>query len=234
MLRSPKSTAGDRLHESDAEELAAIGEAICETCRSLHRRNLLAAADGNVSVRLPNGRVLITPAGVNKMRMRSKDLVVLTETGEFSTGRPSTERHLHLTIYDQCPTARAVVHAHPPTAIAWSIAQPERTELPADVLPEVILGVGAIPIVPYALPGTPALGQGLQRFLPAHRVLVLQRHGAVSWGESLDEAYDGMERAEHVAQILKSAFELGGLTPLGPQEIAALTDARRRLGPRTL
>jgi len=233
MLRSADSRGGDT-HRHDGPEFGEPGEAICEVCRWLHHRNLLAAADGNVSVRLADGRILITPAGLNKARIRPADLAVIARGGQVVSGTPSTERHLHTSIYDLCPNAQAVVHAHPPTAIAWSVAQPERVELPGDVLPEVILGVGSIPIVPYARPGTRALGESLARYLPAHRVLVLQRHGAVSWGESLEEAYDGMERVEHVAQILKSIHELGGLTPLSAEEMAGLTEVRRRLGPRTL
>jgi L-fuculose-phosphate aldolase len=191
------------------EEAQEAADAICDACRSLHARNLLAAADGNVSVRLRDGGVLITP-------------------------EPSTERHMHLTIYDRCPNARAVVHAHPPTAIAWSVAHPDRTALPSDVLPEVILAAGTIPIAPYARPGTAALGEGLAALLPDHRIVILQRHGAVAWGESLDEAYYGMERVEHVAQILKAAHELGGLHSLPAEDVRALIDARRKIGPRTL
>jgi L-fuculose-phosphate aldolase len=124
------------------------------------------------------------------------------------------------------------VHAHPPTAIAWTIASPTSSELPGDVLPEVALGVGRIPIVPYARPGTDAVGAALRPLLPRHRALILARHGAVCWGETLAEGYDGMERIEHVAEILKSAMELGGLTSLPAAEMAALDAMRRSLGDR--
>ena len=100
------------------------------------------------------------------------------------------------------------------------------------MLPEVALGVGRIPIVPYARPGTDAVGAALKPLLPRHRALLLARHGAVCWGETLDEGYDGMERIEHVAQILKSAIELGGLTALPAAELAALDAMRQSLGDR--
>jgi L-fuculose-phosphate aldolase len=124
-----------------------------------------------------------------------------------------------------------VVHAHPPTAIAWSLARPDLDALPDEAMPEVILAAGRIPIAPYARPGTAAMGEAIQPFLPAHRLMILARHGALAWGEDLEEAVLGMERLEHVAQILKSAHELGGATPLPPGEVAALRAMREAQGP---
>ena len=119
---------------------------------------------------------------------------------------------MHLAVYRSCPEARAVVHAHPPTAIAWSLARPGLDFLPSDALPEVILAAGSIPFVPYARPGTAAMGEVLAPFLPENRLMVLARHGALAWGGTLEEAHNGMERLEHACQILKAAGELGGAT----------------------
>jgi len=207
---------------------------ICDAGRRLHARNLLAAADGNVSVRLGDGRIAITPSGVAKARLEPGDLAFLGEDGAVLEGRPSTERLMHLAVYGACPEARAVVHAHPPTAIAWSLARPDLAFLPADALPEVILAAGSIPFVPYARPGTAAMGDVLLPFLPAHRLLILARHGALAWGESLEEAVNGLERLEHVCQILKAALELGGARPLPEAELQALRQARLKAGRRLL
>ncbi len=217
---------------NNEREPAAELEAICDVCRRLSARNLLAAADGNVSVRLGDGRIAITPSGVNKATIRPEHIAFMSVTGAVLSGRPSSERLMHLAIYDACRDAQAVVHAHPPTAIAWTVARPLWTELPADVLPEVALGVGRIPIVPYGRPGTDAVGSALRPLVARHRALILARHGVVCWGETLAEGYDGVERIEHVAQILKSAEELGGLTSLPPAEVAALASMREALGPR--
>lgn len=207
---------------------------LCDVCRRLHSRNLLAAADGNVSVLLDDGRIAITPSGVAKALMRPEDLAYLALDGGIVSGRPSTERLMHLAVYRACPEARAVVHAHPPTAIAFSLAHPEWAWLPSDALPEVILAAGAIPFVPYARPGTAAMGEALAPFLPAHRLLVLSRHGALAWGETLEEAYNGMERLEHACQILKAALDLGGARPLPEAEVEALRQARLRSGRKLL
>ncbi|BDU71843.1 class II aldolase/adducin family protein [Mesoterricola silvestris] len=207
---------------------------LCDVCRRLHARNLLAAADGNVSVLLDDGRIAITPSGVAKARMAPADLAYLARDGRVVSGRPSTERLMHLAVYRACPEARAVVHAHPPTAIAFSLAHPEWACLPSEALPEVILAAGSIPFVPYARPGTAAMGEVLAPFLPAHRLMVLARHGALAWGESLEEAYNGMERLEHVCQILKTALDLGGARPLPDAEVEALRQARLKTGRKLL
>jgi L-fuculose-phosphate aldolase len=141
---------------------------------------------------------------------------------------------MHLEVYKQCPEAVAVVHAHPPTAIAWSVAFPDLKELPANCLSEVILATGSIPFVPYARPGQLEMGTHLIPFLPQHRALILARHGALTWGQSLDEAWMGMERIEHSAQILAEAQKLGGLSELPESEVFALKEMRQKLGPKLL
>ena len=137
---------------------------------------------------------------------------------------------MHLEIFKTCEKAKAVVHAHPTTAIAWSIARPDLNKLPSDCLSEVILATGDIPFADYARPGTSAMGDVLKPFLPTHRALILRRHGAVTWGEDLDEAYRGMERIENSAQILSEAFKLGGLHPLPADEVQYLYELRKKIG----
>jgi len=209
-------------------------EQIREACAHLHARGLLAAADGNVSVRLPDDTVLLTPAGVNKARLVPGSLARVALDGRILEGRPSTERAMHLAVYRASADARVVVHAHPPTAIAWTLARPELTELPTDALPELLLAAGRVPVVPYARPGTEEMGAVLLPFIPAHRLLLLSRHGALAWGESMEEAVNGIERVEHSALILKAAEELGGSTPLPPLELEELRVLRTRIGPRLL
>lgn len=209
-------------------------QSILEVCSRLHARNLLAAADGNVSYRFSDNQIAITPAGVNKARLRVGDIAFIRLSGTVVSGRPSSEMLMHLAVYRACPQARCVVHAHPPTAIAWSIARPDLAHLPDEALPEVILSAGRIPIVPYARPGTLVMGENLLPYLPQHRLMILARHGALCWGETLEDAYNGIERLEHACQILKSATELGGLAPLPAGELETLRDLRAKQGGRIL
>lgn len=212
---------------------ALLDEAI-EACRSLHARGLLAAADGNVSMRLGDGRIAITPRGVPKASLRRQDFAWLTPDGTVLSGNPSSERLMHLAVYRAAPEARAVVHAHPVTAIAWSLANPGANELPCDSLPEVILAAGRIPLVPMAMPGTEEMGTNLAPFLPAHRLMILARHGGLAWGGSVREAAGGIERLEQVARILLAAEAFGGAQPLPPTDLEALRALRANLGPGLL
>ena len=207
---------------------------LLDACRRLHAGGLLAASDGNLSVRLPNGLIAMTPSGVPKAKVKLEDLAHLELDGTILAGRPSSERAMHLAIYRAVPQAKAIVHAHPPTAIAWSLARPELQELPSEGLPEVILAAGRIPIVPMVLPGTEAMGTSLLPFLPAHRLMILARHGGLCWGEHMDEAAGGMERLEQVAKILWLAETLGGAKPISTELLQELRSLRMKLGPRII
>lgn len=207
-----------------------MATSIVEICERLHLRNMLAAADGNISYRISDDEILITPSGIAKAFMNTEQMAVINIKGEVLSGNPSTERLMHLEVYRSTPKAQAIIHAHPPTAIAWSIAQPELKKLPSDCLSEVILATGDIPFVPYARPGTEQMGNVLKPFLPQHQALILRNHGAVTWGADLEEAYRGMERIEHSCQILATAKQLGGLHPLPKDEIEYLYELRKKIG----
>lgn len=213
---------------------ASIRLEIVQACRRLYQRNMLAAADGNISFRLTNGRILITPSGRPKAFIEPNELAVMNLEGQVLEGKPSSERCMHLEIYRLCPEARAVIHAHPPHAVAWSLARPELGELPSEHLSEVILGAGRIPFVPYARPTTAVMGEVLRPYLPKCRAMILSRHGAVCWGETLEESLNGMERVEHSAQILWLAETLGGSKPLPKDEVNVLRAMRAEFGDRLL
>ena len=208
-------------------------EQIIEICKRLHRRNMLAAADGNVSLKVEDG-ILITPSGKAKAFIEIEDIALITQDNEILYGNPSGERLMHLEVYNQCEEAMAVVHAHPPTAIAWSVAFPEMKELPNNCLSEIVLATGSIPIASYARPGTQTMGDVLSPYLPKYKVMILSRHGGLAWGDSLDEAYMGMERLEHSAEILYRAKLLNDLSYLSEEEMKALLALRQQIGNKSL
>lgn len=213
------------------------GEArrIVEICCRLYEKNMLAGADGNISVRLESDEVMITPSGVSKAGLKPEDLVLIDMDGNTLAGtKPSSEKWMHVEVYRRCKRARAVIHAHPPVAVAWSVARPDLKELPPNCLAELIPATGGVPIVPYARPGSPEMAERIRPYLPECQAMILSHHGALTWGESLGEALNGMERIEHSATILKHAQELGGLNPLAPEEVAQLRELRRGIGARLL
>ena len=210
-----------------------VRQQIVQVCRWLHQKNMLAAADGNVSCRLDDQNILITPSGRPKGFIQAEEIAKITLQGEVVEGKPSSEKTMHLEVYKRCQKAQAVVHAHPPACIAWSIVHPDTLELP-EAMPEVILATGGIPLVPYARPGTVDMGACLQDYLPQFRAMVLSRHGGLSWGESLQEAYMGMERIEHSAHVLCLAQALSPIRPLPSKEVESLKKIRQKMGPYTL
>jgi L-fuculose-phosphate aldolase len=202
-----------------------VAQSVVTVCRRLYERGLIAGQDGNVSVRLDADRVLVTPAGLSKVDVTADDLVVVTADGEPVSGRhrASSELGMHLRIYAVRADVGAVVHAHPPTATAFAVAG---EGFMADVLPEIIFQLGPVPLVPYATPGTPAVGEGLAPFIPEHDAFLLANHGATTVGGTLLVAHQRMESLEHAARILLAARQLGRVAPLAPEQVAALQAAR--------
>lgn len=206
---------------------AGVRDEIVRICRRLWERGLIAGADGNVSARLPDGTILVTPAGMAKQECRASDLVILTPDGEpVEEGRPaSTEIAIHLRTYRRRPDVLAVVHAHPPVATGFALAG---ETLPWNALPEIAVGIGEVPLVHYETPGTAALADALEPHLHGHQAFLLANHGAVTVGSSLGVAYGRMESLEHTARIVLTARLLGRVNTLTPNQLEALLGARHR------
>jgi L-fuculose-phosphate aldolase len=202
---------------------------IVAACRRLYDRGLIAGAEGNVSVRVRPGCILVTPAGVAKADLRPSDLVAIDARGRRrrGAGRPSTEIAMHLRIYASRPDVHAVVHAHPPVATGFAVAG---ETFASAVLPEVVLGLGPVALVPYATPGTEALADRLEPLLTGHDVFLLSNHGATTIGPSLAVAYSRMESLEHSARILLAARLLGQVRTLTAEQVRDLVAARDEAG----
>ncbi len=215
----------------------AIRREIVSVCRRLYERGLIAGQDGNVSVRLPGGRVLVTPAGMSKVDVGASDLVEIRlgevassrapRGGDRSGPRASSEVLMHLRIYERRPDVNAVVHAHPPAATAFAVAGESFMDC---VLPEVIFQVGQVPLLRYATPGTTALADSFEPYLATHDAFLLANHGATTVGRSLLLAHQRMESLEHAARIIFTARQLGRVNTLNGEQVAELMAARQRAG----
>ncbi len=211
-----------------------IREEIINTATMLHHKNMLAACDGNISYRYNDNTILITPSGKPKFLLVEDDIAVVDINGKVIKGKPSSEMLMHLEVYKMRADARAVIHAHPPTAVAYSIAHPAAEEIPGKSFSELILAIGKLPIVPFQMPGSLEMGTALHPFIKNYKVMVLARHGALSFGEDLIEAYSGMERLEHSCEILLKAESFGAVTELDEQTIDELHAMRKKIGDKTL
>ena len=199
----------------------AVRRAICQVCRRLYDRGLIAGRDGNVSVRVAPDRIIVTPAGISKADVTADDLVELSLNGarRRGTGLASSEVAVHLRAYLRRPDVMAVVHAHPPVATGFAVAG---HGLNARALPEIILQMGVVALVPYETPGTEALADRFDPFLAAHDAFLMANHGALTIGPTLEIAHQRMESMEHAARILLTARLLGGVTELTPAEVDRL------------
>jgi L-fuculose-phosphate aldolase len=208
-------------------ETARLKQEMVEICRMLHRKNLVAATDGNVSARVGD-YLLTTPSGVNKGWVKEEQLIIVDLNGGLveGSGRPTSELAMHLTVYRLRPEVQAVVHAHPPLATAFTIAG---VSLEEQVLPEVVLNLGVILTAAYATPSSPEVPEAIRELIKNHDALLLDRHGAVTVGGDLMEAYNRMEKLEHTAMVLLMAHLLGGVRALPPEEVAKLLTLKLKM-----
>ncbi len=196
-------------------------ETLCQVCLLLYQRGYVVSNDGNVSVRIGEDQVLITPSGVSKGRLTPDMLVVCDLEGRVLAGHlhPSSESAMHLLVYRERPDVGAVVHAHPPAATAFSIC---RRPLAQHYLTETISGLGEVPVAPFALPSTSQVPDSLRPIVAGHNGALLANHGAIAWGRDLWQAFDRMEQVEQTAKIFALVHQLGGGVELSPEQVGAI------------
>jgi len=202
---------------------------IVEVGRLVFQKGWVAANDGNISIRMDQDRVLCTPTGVCKGMMHPDDLIVCDMQGNKLHGAKerTSEIAMHLLVYGMRPDIRGVVHAHPPVATGFAAAG---KPLNLALLPEVIIGLGCVPLADYGLPGTPELLEPMKSIVPRYDALLMANHGAVCYGEDVWKAYFRMETVEHYARIALVAELVGGAQVLPRVEVDKLIDSRTRYG----
>ncbi len=185
---------------------------MCDFGRRLWQRGLVGAAEGNLSVRLSPLRLLCTPTGISKGHMQPRDLVVIDLQGNpVGEGFPSSEIKAHLRCYRERPDCIAVIHAHPPTATAFSVAG---EDIPDNILPEAAYVLGSVATAPFGFPGTEEVPDRLEPLLQDHKTLLMAHHGAIVMGNSIEDAYNRMETLERCAKLIFLARMLGEARPM--------------------
>ncbi len=197
----------------DENELRAT---ICEVGKLMYDKGLIAGTEGNLSVRLASGEILITPTGVCKGYMKPEQLALIKPDGRVVSGsaKPSSEFRIHLAAYNLRKEIKAVVHAHPSYANSFAIAG---MEVEGDVLPEFRETFGEIPLVPFGEPGSANLAELIGSYLGANHTYLLERHGLVSIGEDLWQAFFRLEMAEHCCKALYLSEQIWTLRDLAEQ-----------------
>jgi len=188
--------------------------------KKLYAGRYLVANEGNLSLRLDDQNILITKTQVCKGELTRRDLVTikLTNPAEASL-QASSEYRMHLAIYQQHPNIKAVIHTHPPFTIACAITA---AAIDQPILPEMILTEPQIAVVPYLAPSSSELAERVAQALDASRTVLLQNHGLVTVGETLQEAFWRTERCEHLCKIWLLGHLSGQVNVLTPEQVAAL------------
>ena len=201
--------------------LATFKEQIVEAGRRLYQRGMVNGNEGNISIRLPDERILTTPTGVSKGFLEADELVIVDLDGNVLEGKrkPSSELKMHLAAYRARPDIQAAVHAHPRFATTFAVA---RKELPITAMPEMVVMVGEVALVPYGTPSTTELVDQFAPYWQGHDAFLLSNHGVLTLGQDIWAALYRMESVEHYAGIILASQALGGPHYLEPENLEKL------------
>ena len=206
-----------------------LREQICDVCHKMWQLGGVAANDGNVSAKLPDGTFLATPTGISKSFITPEKLVHIDAEANVLDGlegyRPSSEIKMHLKCYSEREDVGAVLHAHPPVATGYAVANVPLDEYS---MIETVIAIGSVPVTPYGTPSTDEVPQAIAPYLGEHDVMLLQNHGALAVGSDVITAYYRMETLELFAKISLNAHLLGGAQELPREQIDRLISMREQ------
>jgi len=194
-------------------EEARLREQICEMARSLYNRGLTGGASGNISARMSDGRLLVTPTGSCFGRLDPARLTLFnTDMAQISGDKPTKEMPLHSAFYDtRGAQTGAVVHLHSCHSVALSVL-PDTD--PDNMLPAItaygVMKLGKVKLLPYFMPGDPAMGQAIRGLSGKRSAVVLANHGPVVAGKNLEAAVYAIEELGETAKL---AILTRGLNP---------------------
>ena len=213
-----------------------LREQICLIGQLMHRNQYIDGASGNISARLGPDRILTTPSGLAKGFMSPDELIIVNMEGERVGAitpsnqhlRPTSELTMHLECYRQRPDVQGVVHAHPPTAVAMTIAGYDFGQC---LIPEMVVTLGIIPTTPYATPSSVENRDAISRLILEHDAIMLAYHGSLTVAANVWDAYMRLESLEHAAKILYMVQQLGGAkSSISPDQVEKLIAIREKLG----
>jgi L-fuculose-phosphate aldolase len=207
-----------------------VRKQICEIGKRIYSNGFVAANDGNITVKLNDNEILATPTGVSKGFMTPDMILKCNMNGEpiGPTGkyRPSSELKMHLRVYKHRPDVGSVVHAHPPIATSFAIAGIPLTK---PIMPEAVISLGCVPIAAYGTPSTEEIPDAVEKYLDNYDAVLLENHGALSYGADLITAYYKMESLEFYAKLTFISTLLGGPKELNDTQVQKLYEIRRKM-----
>lgn len=205
-----------------------IKKEICEVGHKLWMKGFVAANDGNISVKAGENEFYCTPTGVSKGDLTPDMIIKVDKDGKKLEGKlnPSSEIKMHMRVYKERPDVTAVVHAHPPVATAFTVAD---IDLDQYILPEAVLTIGDVPTCDYGTPSTMEIPDSLDPYIQNHDAFLLRNHGALTVGYNLQKAFFVMEEVEFNAIICKNAMELGAVHEIPNEQLKKLMELRKKM-----
>lgn len=199
----------------------STAQVLAKYCRKIYEKGFSPATSGNVSLR-EGDSIYITPTGFCLGEIEPGDIVEMSLAGEQIGGkyRPSSEWCIHRELYLMREDVFSVIHAHPPKSTALAAAH---KTIDAPIIAEVIISLGDIPLIPYAVPGTDELAQMIHQYGGQAKAMLLANHGAIAMGKTIREAYFNLEMLESLAEVYILAQSLpGGPQPLNAEQVAEI------------
>lgn len=200
------------------DSLDPVHQEVAEVSQQMEQAGLVVGTAGNVSGRRSDGAVCLTPSSTPYPDVTAGNLAVLSLDGERlgGSGKPSTEKAMHMACYNAFEEVGGVVHCHPPHASMFAVAhQP----IPASIEEVIVYVGGDVPVADYATTGTDELAAEVVRHLADRGAVLMANHGLLCVGKSPSDALHTALVVEHTAKIMFGAHVLGGVVPL-PEKIA--------------
>ena len=207
-------------------EILKMKSEIIKYGKKLGDKNMSPATSGNISVRYGEN-ILITASGTCLSDLAEEDIVLIDKNSNVPEGdkKPSSEKNLHIAVYNLRPDINAIIHCHAPYTSAFAVSH---IPLSKPIISENVFYFGEIPVAPYALPGSDKLVENTAKFFVKHDAVLLANHGIVIGAKDIKNAYYLMETAETFAQIYLNSMLLGGAKELSQKEIEEIYDLKQR------
>lgn len=211
-------------------EIEVLKERICDMGRRLWTRDYTDGNGGNITIRVGDNLALCTPTLICKGFMTPADMCLVDLDGNQLAGtrKRTSEAMTHFGIMKRQPAAKACVHAHPPHATAFAIAN---VDIPSCLIPEAEVFLGKIGIAEYKTPGTPANADEVGEVGKIHQAVLMKNHGVICWGKDVEDAYWKMENIDSYCRTVWIAAGLGGgLHRFTGAQAKELINLRQKLG----
>ena len=204
-------------------EEKALRLELCEWAKSMFMRGYSSGGAGNISAKLPDGSIIVTPTNSSFGDLNPERLSKLDAQGQWIDGdKPTKEVSMHMAMYNQRPDCQAVVHLHSPWLTALScLKNVDKNNCLPPITPYYVMRVGSLPLVEYLPPGDDRIGKEITKLAKDHSAILLSNHGPVVGGKTLRQAFFNTEELEDTARLYLTLLPLGfkTLTDTDVQEL---------------